>query len=85
MQQAYEQANQVVTIAQNQAQEIMDQATNDANQIRMNAISYTDQMLSAMEDLLTQSQSIFKTNFAHTVKRGMPRFTRYVCQRSVPE
>lgn len=64
MQQAYAQANEVVTIAQNQAQEIMEQATNDANEIRMSAITYTDQMLSAMEDLLSQSQSIFKTNFA---------------------
>lgn len=64
MQQAYEQANEVVSIAQAQAQEIMDQAANDANLIRMNAISYTDQMLSAMEDLLSQSQSIFKTNFS---------------------
>ncbi len=64
MQQAYAQANEVVAIAQKQAQEIMDTATNDANEIRMGAISYTDNMLRAIEEILAQSQSIFKTNFS---------------------
>ncbi len=64
MQQAYAQANEVVSAAQKQAQEIMDQAANDANEIRLGAISYTDQMLKAIEDLLSQSQSILKTNFS---------------------
>lgn len=64
MQQAYAQANEVVSIAQKQAQEILDTATNDANEIRMGAIAYTDQMLKAIEEILSQSQSIFKTNFA---------------------
>lgn len=64
MQQAYAQANEVVSIAQRQAQEIMDEATNDANEIRLGAIAYADSMLKAIEDLLTGSQNIFKTNFA---------------------
>lgn len=64
MQQAYEQANEVVAIAQKQAQEIMDTATNDANEIRMGAIAYTDNMLRAIEEILAQSQSIFRTNFS---------------------
>lgn len=64
MQQAYEQANEVVAIAQKQAQEIMDTATNDANEIRMGAIAYTDNMLRAIEEILEQSQSIFRTNFS---------------------
>lgn len=64
MQQAYAQANEVVAIAQKQAQEIMDTATNDANEIRMGAINYTDNMLRAIEEILAQSQSIFKTNFS---------------------
>ena len=54
----------MVTMAQKQAQEIMDQATNDANEIRYGAIAYADSMLKAIEDLLEGSQSIFKTNFA---------------------
>ncbi len=64
MQQAYAQANEVVSIAQSQAQQIMDEATNDANEIRMGAIAYADAMLKSIEDLLSGSQSIFKTNFA---------------------
>ena len=42
----------------------MDQATSDANEIRLGAIAYADSMLKAIEDLLEGSQSIFKTNFA---------------------
>ena len=38
MQQAYAQANEVVMIATKQAQEILDNATNDANNIRMGAM-----------------------------------------------
>lgn len=64
MQQAYAQANEVVSIAQKQAQDIMDEATNDANEIRMGAIAYADSMLKAIEELISGSQNIFKTNFA---------------------
>lgn len=55
MQQAYAQANEVVMIATKQAQEILDNATNDANAIRMSAITYTDDMLKAMEDVIASS------------------------------
>ena len=55
MQQAYAQANEVVMIATKQAQEILDNATNDANAIRMSAITYTDEMLKNMEDILSHS------------------------------
>lgn len=55
MQQAYAQANEVVMIATRQAQEIVDNATNDANAIRMSAITYTDDMLRNMEEVLAHS------------------------------
>lgn len=55
MQQAYAQANEVVMIATKQAQEILDNATNDANAIRMSAITYTDDMLKNMEDIISNS------------------------------
>lgn len=55
MQQAYAQANEVVMIATKQAQEILDNATNDANAIRQSAITYTDDMLKAMEDVIASS------------------------------
>ena len=53
MQQAYAQANEVVMIATKQAQDILDNATNDANNIRMSAIAYTDDMLKNLEASLT--------------------------------
>lgn len=52
MQQAYAQANEVVLLATRQAQEIVDSATNDANNIRMGAMSYTDDQLHTIEDIL---------------------------------
>lgn len=55
MQQAYAQANEVVMIATKQAQEILDNATNDANAIRMSAITYTDDMLKNMADVIVHS------------------------------
>ncbi len=55
MQQAYAQANEVVKIATQQAQEILDHATNDANAIRMSAITYTDDMLKNIEDIISNS------------------------------
>lgn len=55
MQKAYAQANEVVIVAQKQAQEILDSATNDANAIRMSAISYTDDLLKNLEDIISNS------------------------------
>lgn len=55
MQQAYAQANEVVMIATKQAQEILDNATRDANAIRMSAITYTDDMLKNMEEIISGS------------------------------
>lgn len=63
MQQAYEQANEVVEIATKQAQEILDNATNEANALRMNAVSYTDERLKSLEDILTNSIETSKARY----------------------
>ena len=55
MQQAYAQANEVVMIATKQAQEILDNATNEANNIRMGAMAYTDSQLKGVEDILSNA------------------------------
>ena len=55
MQQAYAQANEVVMIATKNAQERLDKATEDANNIRLSAISYTDDLLKKIEDVLVSS------------------------------
>jgi len=52
MQQAYAQANEVVAFASKQAQDIVDAASNDAYNIRMNAIQYTDDVLKSLEDIV---------------------------------
>ena len=60
MQQAYAQANEVVMIATKQAQEILDNATNDANNIRMDAMQYTDDILRNLENTISHSMDAAK-------------------------
>ena len=55
MQQAYAQANETVNMANQQAQSIIDSATSDANNLRMSAISYTDEMMSNMGQILSHT------------------------------
>ena len=55
MQQAYAQANEVILIAQKNAQEKLDRATEDANNIRMGAIAYTDELLANIQTILANS------------------------------
>ncbi len=52
MQQAYAQANEIVMSATNQAQVILDNATYDANQIRIGAVTYTDDMMANVENIV---------------------------------
>ena len=52
MQQAYAQANETVNAANQQAQDILDSAQQDANNIRMSAISYTDDMLANLSQIM---------------------------------
>ena len=52
MQKAYAQANDTINAANKQAQEILDSATQDANSIRLSAITYTDDMMANMEQIL---------------------------------
>lgn len=52
MQQAYAQANEIVNNANQQAQAIIDSATADANNLRLSAISYTDEMMANLEQLI---------------------------------
>ncbi len=55
MQRAYAQANDTVNEANRQAQEILDSATQDANNIRLSAITYTDEMMSNIGNLLSDT------------------------------
>ena len=55
MQKAYAQANDTINAANKQAQEILDSATQDANSIRLSAITYTDDMMANIGSVLTQT------------------------------
>lgn len=52
MQKAYSQANETINAANKQAQEILDSATQDANSIRLSAITYTDDMMANIGNVL---------------------------------
>ena len=55
MQKAYAQANDTINAANKQAQEILDSATQDANSIRLSAITYTDDMMANIGSVLSQT------------------------------
>jgi vacuolar-type H+-ATPase subunit H len=55
MQKAYEQANITLQEASDKARDILDRATLEANEIRNGAMSYTDQMLSNLQQIVAQS------------------------------
>lgn len=55
MQQAYQQANAMVEDASAQAQQILDNAVNDANDIRMGAMQYTDEILANLQNIITHT------------------------------
>lgn len=52
MQQAYAQANEIVNQATEQANDILAKAADDANEIRTGAISYTDDMLATLQNII---------------------------------
>lgn len=54
-QQAYFQANDVVKQANESALKIVQNATNDGEQIRAGALSYTDEMLTELENILSNA------------------------------
>lgn len=62
MQQAYAQANEIVTMASNQAQEILDNATMEANAVRSAAVQYMDDMLAHLEKVVKSSIQSETTN-----------------------
>lgn len=63
MQQAYAQANEIVMLATRQAQEILDSATVDANNIRVGAIQYTDEMLGNLQGIISHSMESASAKF----------------------
>lgn len=63
MQRAYAHANEVVEQANMEAQAIVDKAVADANDIRQGAISYTDEMLQSLQNILSHTMDEAKGRF----------------------
>lgn len=63
MQKAYAQANQLIEDASAQAQNILDRATGDANEIRMGAMQYTDDMLANLQLIIEHSIETNKVKY----------------------
>ena len=61
MQQAYAQANEIVELASQQAQDILDRATMEANGMRTSIMQYSDGMLANLENIIKKSIE-FATN-----------------------
>ena len=55
MQQAYVQANEIMAAAEAEAQKRLDAATIEANNFRMQAMRYTDDMLGNLQNLVRQT------------------------------
>lgn len=67
MQRAYEQAEAMVNEAQEQAQKTLDSAVEDADNIRMGAIAYTDEMLNSLQTIIS-----------HTIENTEKTFNSFV-------
>jgi len=63
MKQAYGQANATISAANEEAQGIVDNADQDAANIRMSAISYTDELLSHLSAIMTNTLEEAATTF----------------------
>ncbi len=79
MQKALEQSNQLLEQTNAQAQELIDNATADSNNIRMSAISYTDEMLENLEKIMSHTIDTAGqkySNFINSVQSCLDVVTR---------
>lgn len=67
MQQAYAQANEVVTMASQQAQEILDKATIEANELRAYAAQYTEDRLAELESVILSAIQSSNANYGNLI------------------
>ena len=68
MQRAYTQANEIVNEASAQAQLLLDSAVEDADNIRMGAISYTDDMLQSLQTIISHTMETANKTFSSFVE-----------------
>ena len=64
MQQAYAQANEIVRLATQQGQDILDKAVSEANAYRNSAAQYMDDLLAQLEETTVSAQSSLTSFFS---------------------
>ncbi|MCC8101957.1 MAG: ATPase [Clostridiales bacterium] len=64
---AVDQSRQLIEETNAQAQEIMDRATEDSNNIRMSAIRYTDDMLGNLEKIMSHTIDTAGTKYSNFI------------------
>jgi polyhydroxyalkanoate synthesis regulator phasin len=64
MQQAYAQANEIVRLATQQGQDILDKAVSEANAYRNSAAQYMDDLLAQLEDTTANAQNSLTSIFS---------------------
>ena len=74
MQRAYTQANEIVNEASAQAQLLLDSAVEDADNIRMGAISYTDDMLQSLQTIISHTMETANKTFSSFVESMQSRY-----------
>lgn len=82
MQQAYAQAQEIVNQASAQAQEIVNKATEDANMIRFGAVSYTDEMLVNMQEIIAKHLEAAGTSFSSYTQSMRTTFDQIQANRN---
>ncbi len=63
IQQAYARANDIIESANEEGQQIVDKAVSDANNIRMSAIRYTDDMLKSLQNIISHTMDGTRNHF----------------------
>lgn len=69
MQQAYAKATEVVNSAQAQAQQIVDDATREANAVRQAAMQYTDDSLANLQNILGHSIDTAEAKYGSLIEQ----------------
>ena len=67
MQKAYEQANSIIAVAAKQAQEILDKATIEANELRMQASKYTADKLTELNSIVVSAIQTTAADYEKTM------------------
>lgn len=82
MQRAYAQAGEIVNQSRENAREIMEQATNDANSYQIRAITYTDEELSTLQDILSKAISSAQDRYEDLISSLNEAMSRVSTNRS---